>query len=74
MNGYEPVGQIYDVMDLIHQGMAWLRLQVGDFLTVRSFGTDTDSPNASADGFQQHKLIVMNKDDVHEPIDQIGVT
>jgi ornithine decarboxylase len=50
-------------MDLLYKGMMWPVLDVGDFMTVRKFGAYTYSPTSFFNGFQHHKVMVINQDD-----------
>jgi ornithine decarboxylase len=56
-------GQTCDSADCIYEGMDWPMLRVGDMLTVRKFSAYTYSPTSFFNGFNHHKVFVVNRED-----------
>jgi ornithine decarboxylase len=54
-------GQTCDSADIVYVDLMWPRLSVGDMMRVSKFGAYTYSPSSFFNGFQHHKVFVIDE-------------
>ncbi|KAH0789653.1 Pyridoxal-dependent decarboxylase, pyridoxal binding domain containing protein [Histomonas meleagridis] len=55
-------GQTCDSADVIYDSMMWPKMEIGDYLSIRKFGAYTYSPTSFFNGFNHHKVFVVNEE------------
>jgi ornithine decarboxylase len=56
-------GQTCDSADIVYVELKWPHLSIGDMIRILKFGAYTYSPSSFFNGFQHHKVFVMNDEE-----------